>query len=135
MPYWLCPFRPGFIKGTVNTGANTFTFSEGKIMPPDFEKISDMKVLNGTLFVLGYLSGANGTEQKLYVYNTGTLAELGSAAIKPPSATITTTMEANIAGWGENEMYVYYYEYNTSISGIIKIDTVNCTISDRKDWS
>jgi hypothetical protein len=127
------PPRTGFIRGTVDTGAKTFTFTGGKILS-GLEKITDMMVINGTLYVLGYPTGTN-KEQRLYAYNPNTLARIGVVPIQSPTAiTGTFYMEANIAGWGKNEMYVYYYAYGTNTSGIIKIDTMGNTISGRKDW-
>lgn len=123
--------EPAFIKGTVDAG-NTFIFETGIIMPTSVVEIRNMEVIDGTLYVLAAVGSYD--EAILYAYNADTLAPLGSAPIQQPSSLITN-MESNIAGWGKDRVYVYYYEYSSPYSGIIEINANTLAISARKDWT
>jgi hypothetical protein len=121
-----------FIKGTVDTGTNTFTFIGGTTVPTiDDNALSDMKVINGTLCLLGSQPGFSDREV-LSVYNADTLTFLGSALIQSPL--LITGMMGRLAGWGKDSVYAYYVGFPPLTSGIVEIGTTNVTISDRKDW-
>jgi hypothetical protein len=125
-------FVPAFIKGTVDTGTNTFTFIDGVQVPGiDTSALSDMKVVNGTVCMLGSLPGFFDREI-LFAYNADTLAPLGSALVQAPISIFA--MMGMIAGRGKNKVYVYYIGSGPAANGIVEIDTTSVTISNRRDW-
>jgi hypothetical protein len=81
----------------------------------DYE-IIDMKVINDYLYVLGKSSE---NKAVLYAYTTGGLVEKQETTVGDIPV---TGAGANIAGWGTDKVYVYYYNTSFDFEDIMGVE-------------